>query len=83
MKLIEDMLDKMTNKFDILSEILVSAKKGTIKSILAMDVMQTLILAEYKLKDEKIDEQEKLNLCEMLTLLFMQITKLEKMDEQG
>jgi len=77
MNQIKDTLDEITEKVDVLSEILVSANKGAIKSILAVDVMQTLILAEDKLKNEKIDEQEKLNLCEMLTLLFMQVTKFE------
>lgn len=78
MKIIEETLKEILDKTDILSDILVSDKKDMMKSGIAMDIMQTLILAEYRLKDETIPDEEKVDLCEMLTLLFMQVGKLEK-----
>ena len=82
MKIIEETLKEILDKTDILSDILVSDKKDMMKSGIAMDIMQTLILAEYKLKDESISQQEKVDLCEMLTRLFIQVAKLEKLGGQ-
>ena len=78
MRNIDETLNEIADKINILSGLLVCTKKNVIKNIIAIDIMQTLILAEYKLRDEKVATQEKINLCEMLCLLFMQVTKLEK-----
>ena len=82
MKKIEDTLNQISDKTNILSDILVSDRKDMMKSGMAMDIMQTLILAEYRLKDETVPDEEKVDLCEMLTLLFIQVAKLEKLGGQ-
>ena len=83
MKIIDETLEKIADKIDTLSDLLVCTKRGVVKSIMAIDIMQTLILAEHKLRDEKVPEQEKINLCEIIFLLFMQVTKVEKMKLGG
>ena len=82
MKLIEDTLSEISDKTEVLSGILENSRKYTMKSGMAMDIMQTLILAEYRLKDDAVTQEEKVDLCEMLTLLFIQVGKLEKMKKE-
>ena len=82
MKLVENTLGEISDRTEVLSRILDSSKKDVIQSGMAMDIMQTLILAEYKLKDETVPDEEKVDLCEMLTLLFIQVAKLEKLGGQ-
>ena len=83
MKLVEETLSEISDKTEVLFGILENSRKYTMQSGMAMDIMQTLILAEYKLKDETVPDEEKVDLCEMLTLLFIQVTKLEKIKLGG
>ena len=77
MKIIEDTLQEIEDKTNVLSEILTDSKKDMMMCGMAMDIMQTLILSEYKLKDESVSQEKKVELCDMLTLLFIQVAKLE------
>ncbi len=80
MKLVEKTLEEIAGKTEILSAILDSSiNKKDMMCGIAMDIMQTLILSEYKLKDESVSQEEKVELCDMLTLLFIQVTKLENL----
>ena len=82
--IIKQTLREIKEKTEILSEIaLPQSKKKPLQVSMAIDILQTLILAEYRLKDKLILIEEKKELCDALSLLFMQVRKLEKLSKNN
>jgi len=81
-KNVKQTLREIKEKIEILSEIaLPQSKKKSLQVSMAIDTLQTLVLAEYRLKDKLISIEEKKELCDVLSLLFMQVRKLEKINQ--
>ena len=81
-KLIDDTLKEIGNKIEILSDSIAFNKINLIETVIKTDVLQTLILSEYKLRDKNISIEEKYSLCETIELLFAQVGKITKQGER-
>jgi len=82
MKEYKMMISKIEKNIKILEKNSKNKKANLVESVIKTDVLQTLILSEYKLKDKSVSLEEKASLCETLELLFAQVGKITKQGER-
>ena len=76
MKEYKMMISKIEKNIKILEKNSKNKKANLVESVMKTDVLQTLFLSEYKLKDKSVPLEEKASLCETLELLFAQVGKI-------
>jgi len=69
---------EIDKKIKILTKVIKSKKSSFIRKTLSINVVEVLLLSKKRLNSKEIDKNRKEELTEMLTLLFMQVTKIEK-----